>query len=533
MSFKHLIFTGILFSLLLSACRKETPSPYWETDLLVPLFKSEMTIGNIIPDSLITSNPDNSLNLSYNSTFYSLTMDSLFQIPDTTVVDSFLLLVGSINLNPGDAFINSTVEEQYQINNVELVRAIVRSGYIDALIRNTIPKRLKVTFSMPYATKNSQPFTRTVIVPAAVGPNPGWFTDTFRLDGYDIDLRGPTMNSYNTFVYNVIGVIDPTEVGMVTVVPPQGALMSMSFVDLVPQFAKGYLSQTLVSVGPDSTNFDLFKKITSGVLLLEDATATLSLVNNVGVDATATVSELTSVNTRSNTSVSLNHSVINTPINLNRAVDLGNGNGPVAPQTYSVTLNTSNSNFKDMLENLPDKFRYSLSAEINPLGNVSGNNDFIYYGKGLNANLNLNIPLSLAMGNLTMMDTVDFGAIDPENNNINSGQLTLYAENGFPFDCSVFLTMLDANGNSLGELMPTINTIDEAPLGTNNIVSQPRMTKLIIPIPATQITALENTKKMKLKIVFHTSNYPDYIKIYSFYKIGMQVVGEFNYTVGQ
>lgn len=524
---KVLFFSAILI-FGLTACRKESPSPSWDADFLLPLLKGEMDLGTIIPDSLQTSNPDNSLNLSYNSTFYSLTMDTLFKIPDTTMLYSYLVPLGYLVVNPSDVFINSTDEQQYPINNVELVKVTVRSGYIQAKVENTVHKRMRITFTMPLATKNSQPFVRTVTVPRAIGNTPGLFEDTFRLDGYSMDLRGSNMNAYNTFIYQTYGIIDPTEVGSDTVYAQEGAELEVSFKEIIPEYAKGYLSQTVVNVGPDSTNFDLFKKITAGVLRLEDATATLSLVNNIGVDGTLTISELTSVNTRTNTTLSLNHSSINTPININRALDGGNGN--VIPQVWSTTLNTTNSNFKDMLENLPDKFRYGISASINPLGNVSGNNDFIYYGKGLNANLNLNIPLSLAAGNLTMEDTMDFAAIDPENNGVNSGTLTLYATNGFPFDCSISITMLDANNNSLGNLMPVINTIDEAPLGTNNIVSQPRLTKLIIPVPEEKIPALENTKKLKLKLVFNTSTYPNYIKLYSFYKMGFQMVGEFNYT---
>ncbi|MCC7302893.1 MAG: hypothetical protein IT233_09635 [Bacteroidia bacterium] len=526
---QRLLILGLASLLFIcSSCRKERDTPYWDADYLLPLLKGEMDIGNIIPDSLMTSNPDNSLNLSYNSTFYSLTMDTLFRIPDTTMYYSYLVPLGYLIVNPGDVFINSTDEEQYQINNVELVKVTVRSGYIEAKVENTVHKRMKITFTMPYAVKNSQPFSRTVTVPRASGNTPGIFVDTFRLDGYTIDLRGSSMNSFNTFIYQTTGIIDPAETGLDTVYAGEGAELEVSFKSLIPEYAKGYLSQTLVNVGPDSTAFDLFKKITAGVLRLEDATATLSLVNQIGVDAVVSLSELTSVNTRTNTSVSLNHSILNTPVNLNRAVDYGNGN--VAPQTWSVTLNTLNSNFKDMIENLPDRFRYALNANVNPLGNVSGNNDFIYYGRGLNANLNLNIPLSLAAGNLTMTDTMAFAAIDPEKNGVNYGTLTLYVENGFPFDCAITITMLDANGNALGELMPTVNTIDAAPLGTNAIVSQPRITRLIIPVPESKINALENTRHLRLKLVFNTSSYPDYIKLYSFYKMGFQMVGEFNYT---
>ena len=518
----------LLSVFLLLSCRREPGFPSYDTDLLFPLLRSEIDISNILPDSVLGTNPDNSLVLNYNTNFYSLTVDSLFEIPDTTINYGYIVPFGSIIVSPGQDLLNVTDQNQYQINGVELTRVIVKTGYIKAEINNTVNKRMRVVFTIPDAIKNSQPFSKTVIVPAAIGANPGILSDTFHLDGYDIDLRGPNNNSYNTIVFNTLGEVDPTEIGTDEVFAGEGIVMDLSFLDVVPYYARGYFGTGLYPIGPDSSSFDLFKKITSGVLLLEDATAILKLTNYVGVDSRTKIMELTSVNTNSGNAVSLNHPIINTNINLNRAVDYS---GTVAPSIYSVTLNTANSNFKAMLENLPDKFRYQLETEINPMGNVSGGGDFVYYGKGLHANLDLNIPLSLAAGNLTMVDTVPFSALDPETNHINYGNLILYAENGFPFDCTIKFRMLDANMDVIGELMPAISTIDEAPLGTNNIVTQPRMTKLIIPLTSNTISQLERTKNLRLSVVFNTGNYPDYIKIYSTYKIAVQIVGDINYTV--
>jgi hypothetical protein len=506
------------------SCRRSPTLPEWDADFFGPLLKADMGINNLIPDSLITSNPDNSLNLVYESTIYELIADSLFKIPDTTLNYSYLVPAGWVVVTPGSQILNNTGNNQYQLGGAQIKRAVIRNGYMDVLVTNTIHKRLLVQFSMPLTTKNSQPFNKTVVVPAAVGNNPGIFTDTFRLDGYSVDLRGPNGNSYNTLVSSVVGSIHPNEVGVDTVYQGEGVVINLSFKKMVPQYATGYFGQSTHYIGPEETGFDLFRKIVGGSLHLESATMDLNIENGFGVDARVRLSELTSRNTNTGNNVTLNHSIINSTININRATDPG---GQVQPSIYSVTLNNQNSNLKSLLENLPNKLRYALFAEINPLGNVSGSNDFAYYGKGLKINGKLEVPLSLGANGLTFVDTVSFSIGDPEKNPVLSGQMFLYAENGFPLDCEVSLGLLDGNGNLLSEFLPVSSVIDEAPLGSNGIVSSPRLTKLIIPVPEWKIAHVNAAKKVVIKAKFTTTNAPAYLKIYSHYKLKLKVVGDF------
>lgn len=527
---KRQILHFLIVSLLagFSSCRKEPDFPNWDANLFAPIIKTELDLSNLLPDSVISENPNNTLTLAYTNTFYGLTADSLVELPDTTMSYDYLVPAGYIVVYPATPLINQTTQNNYQLNGIQITRAIVRSGYMKVYVRNTVNKRMKVTYTIPCATKNTIPFSKTVIVPAAIGNNAGQFLDTFRLDGYSLDLRGPNLNSYNIMTSTVDALVDPTEIGSDTVFAGQGVEVDVSLLDMIPQYAKGYFGQNNFQVGPDSSFLSLFSHITSGTLLLEDAQVKLTIENFIGADARITLQNLTSINSRTNDYVSLNHPVINSTINITRAVD---NNGVITPDVYTILFNPQNSNIKTMLENMPDWLTYSLYAEVNPLGNVSLNNDFIYYGKGLNAKLEMDIPFSFASDDLTLADTVPFSAIDPEKNNVKEGTLTLFADNGFPFDCSIQVTMLDASGNNLGNLMPVTNTIDEAPVNQSLIVTQPKLTRINIPVSTATMDKLELTRNLIVTAKFNTSAYPNYIKIYNYYKIKVQVVGDFIYNV--
>src|ERR1039458_5993567 len=71
----------------LFSCRRQNPS--WDVNVLAPLVKSTLTINNIIPDSNIHQNSDNSLEIVYNNSLYSFSADKLFKIPDTTLTNFY------------------------------------------------------------------------------------------------------------------------------------------------------------------------------------------------------------------------------------------------------------------------------------------------------------------------------------------------------------------------------------------------------------------------------------------------------------
>jgi hypothetical protein len=253
------------------------------------------------------------------------------------------------------------------------------------------------------------------------------------------------------------------------------------------------------------------------------------------MDARLYINSLSSDNTRTNVNIPLttNYGLIGQPININRAAESGvSGSGNIYPTYANFPLTTSNSNIKPFIENMPDKLGYSMKVITNPLGNVSGSNDFIYADQLLKASLNMQIPLSFIAHNLTLVDTLSLNVGNTGGvQNVKSGTLTLFADNGFPFDAGMQLYLLNSNNQAVDSVFGYANTIDEAPLNSSLVAIGKKLTKIVIPVSAAKMNLLYNTKRIALKVKFNTSAQPNYIKIYSYYGLNVNIVADFNYTV--
>jgi len=523
----------VVFLLIISifiSCRKEDRNPFWDVDLLFPVVKSTLTINNIISDTLLIKNPDNSLDLFYKYSLSSFSIDSLFSIPDTTI-HSIYPAPFTYTVSPGGVIIplfsNSIY---YPLGDAKLSRVTLRSGKMQLTIKSQIKGLVDFTYTLPKVTdKYGNIFDTTFTVPAATQSNGGLFVGVFDLSGYNIDLSGINGFSVNTMVTSYSAILSPTNQGSVTITAAEDVDVANTFLDIVPQYAKGYFGQTVNSVGPDSSFFTMFKNIIGGNINFEDIDIGLHIQNSIGADSRITINQLSSINSQTGNTIPLSHSVIGTPININRSLDNG---GIVIPSTYSVSFNPTNSNIKQFVENLPNQLSYQLDLAINPLGNVSGGNDFVYYDKLMKTDLNMTIPLSLIANNLTMADTLKF-KMPTNSNNVNSGFLYLIVDNGFPFTAETQLYLMDANYVVFDSLISLPNIIAAPLLDGNFISAGKKTTKLTFPIDAEKLVHLRNSPNIFIKLKFNTQNQPNYVKIYSFYELNIKLIADFNYTVGK
>jgi len=487
----------VVFLLIISifiSCRKEDRNPFWDVDLLFPVVKSTLTINNIISDTLLIKNPDNSLDLFYKYSLSSFSIDSLFSIPDTTI-HSIYPAPFTYTVSPGGVIIplfsNSIY---YPLGDAKLSRVTLRSGKMQLTIKSQIKGLVDFTYTLPKVTdKYGNIFDTTFTVPAATQSNGGLFVGVFDLSGYNIDLSGINGFSVNTMVTSYSAILSPTNQGSVTITAAEDVDVANTFLDIVPQYAKGYFGQTVNSVGPDSSFFTMFKNIIGGNINFEDIDIGLHIQNSIGADSRITINQLSSINSQTGNTIPLSHSVIGTPININRSLDNG---GIVIPSTYSVSFNPTNSNIKQFVENLPNQLSYQLA------------------------------------NNLTMADTLKF-KMPTNSNNVNSGFLYLIVDNGFPFTAETQLYLMDANYVVFDSLISLPNIIAAPLLDGNFISAGKKTTKLTFPIDAEKLVHLRNSPNIFIKLKFNTQNQPNYVKIYSFYELNIKLIADFNYTVGK
>lgn len=520
----------IIISVILFSCRKDLKRPYWDADFSTPILKSELGMGNLLPDSLIQTDANNALNLVYNNTVFRFDMDEMVKIPDTTVINAYGMILNSYTFNPGQYFLNQTQTNSYALNGAQIGKIIIKSGGIYFKAISEIQEKTEFTYIISKAKKNNQSFQKIITVPAAPPGGKALHSEYVDLSGYEFDLTGPFGNTYNTFEAQIFARISPSG-NPVTVYLGDSLIMQTVFKDLVPYYAKGYFGQVNFNSGIGESDFSLFNKITNGTLSLEKAKLTFSVENGIGADASFKINSLSAQNNRTGNTIQLNHSIIGSTINLNRAIDKL-WNTPAAISTYYYNeFNNTNSNFKSMLELLPGKLNYDIDIALNPLGNVSGGNDFIHADHGLNVNLLLEMPLSFSSNKLTLTDTttVNFSDIK-EYDNVQSALLTLIAENGFPFDAEVQLTPVLKDGSLLEPLF-TNNPIKAADVNAAYKVEKTKTSNLKIPLNKSKLEQLKEAEKMIITISLTTQPQNELLKIYSDYKMKLHLTGDFSYRV--
>ena len=524
------MITALFFS-----CRKELNKPSWDTEILAPIVNASMNINNILPDSILQANPDSSLKIVFNNDIYKLNMDSLFNIPDTILHSAYASPFASYVFNPGDPIpFPASSETTYPIaGGVQLKTVTIKSGFVTFNVKSYIHEVTDYVYSIPCAKLGGTGpiFSKPISVPAAVGSTPGVFNQTYDLSAYVFDLTGIAHNKVNTIATGLTANISPLG-SPVTVTNTDSLVINNTFKSIIPYYAKGYFGHNIYTIGPGTTDFTLFDRIVSGSIDLEDVNFNFNIENPIGLDSRLNISNISSINTHTSTTVNLNDfagTVIGAPININRASE---GAGIVYPTYANFPLTTANSNIKPVIENLPNKFGYALTIETNPLGNISGSTDFIYSDKLLKATMNMEIPLSLVANNLTLEDTLALSISKTDGTqNLHGGTITLFAENGFPFDAQLQLYLLNDSNVAVDSLFEYTNTIVEAPINASLRAIGKKLTKISIPLSEAKINSLYDTKRVLLKVKFNTSAQPQYIKIYSDYSINVKLVGDFNYTV--
>ncbi|MBI3509864.1 MAG: hypothetical protein HY064_04315 [Bacteroidetes bacterium] len=521
---------------LLCTCRRGDPS--WETGLVFPIAHASMSIDNLVPDSLTSINSDGSVKLVYSTDFLGLNMDTLFDFPDTTITNSYNIPFGNPTFLPGQAVTPNTPNQTtFAVNSAQLVFGILESGILTMKMKNDIRRRIIVNYQIPNATLNGNPFDTSFTVQAAPDSiHANYLTVALDLSGYSIDFTGTNHDRVNTLTTLFTATIDPTETLPVIVYPADTVAVIATYAGVRPSYIRGYFGNQNIHIGPEESYFSVFHKVRSGSIGLDSLKMSLSIDNYVGMDARITMNSIWSRNSRTNNSVYLNHPIIGTTINVNRAT-YTYSDPPSAPSSYNYVFDNSNSNAKALLENLPDELGYDVTLITDPLGNVSGNNDFLYTQYGIKAKLDVEMPLNFFADQLVIADTsaVNFSSVKNKEK-IEKGTLTLYAQNEFPFEAGMQIYLLDAFGNVNDSIVLAPGRINEAITGVQNnytVAIGYSSSEIKIPISADQTQHLLNSTKVIFKTTFDTHTNPTYVKIFSSNHLDLQLSADFDYLIGK
>jgi len=505
---KSIVFV-LLFGSFIS-CKKETS---WDVDLAIPIARSHLNISNFFGDTIFQADPTGLLHIAFSRDLINFTMDSLVNLPDTTV-DLGYIIPFNTSLSPGVQIFSNSLSTDKEItfdvsNGVELNKAIVRKGFLKIDYKNTYAQPLQFDYIINSATLWGSQLTVNQVVPGSSS-----LTKIYALDGYNINLTGISGNKVNTLVQTY--TISTAASGASDVlIQGQGLTINLSFIDIVPEYIQGYFGQQDLSFGPDSSNFDFLNNFSTSNLALTQSAINFRIINEFGIEMSSSINNFKSIKTSPANVVALNSGNMLQSINVGRASKTNNPSNPVFPWFKQININSTNSNLNPFLENLPNYLGYSVKAKLNPLGNISAGNDFAYYGRGLKVIADVDIPLALSANYFSL---VNFSKVDltqlKELEDVNSCEIRLSARNNYPFTARIQGYMLNEQNQIIDSLfIPGQNMIESAITDGNNVVLNYVDSKLVASFDKTKIENLAQCKQIKFVSYLYLPNQPTPIKI--------------------
>ena len=519
--FKASILVLLLSALAFSSCRK-SGDLHWDTDVLVPLLHSSLDVWDIMGDTNLVENPDQSMSVVVDDKIELLDPDKVIEVYDTLAVDIFNIPL-YLQYAPGDQVTKSESSVTMDLGDMELSFARARVAVMKFYVTNTIKQPLRVKYELLSSNKDGKSFEIIEDVPAAGSSGSSYSIKTIQLDDYDMDMTGDG-TQVNTVVSRTTVWLHP-DADSIWITPADTVLIISTFEDLKVDYVQGYFGKKDY-IGKGSSSINMFGNFKSGSFDLDKVNARLKIRNYVGMDVQLKLNKLSSYNNRLHKELALNHPIIGSQLNIARAKENGSTIEDVKPteESYSIL----GSNLDALIENMPDSLLFDISAHINPLGNVSSGNDFLYFEKGIEASIEMEIPLKFSANNLMIEDYSSLNFDDK--GKLKSGLLNVQFLNSFPFDLDLQFYVLNKEKQIVDSLFSNPETILSGTVDSQGYVSAPKFRKLIIPLTKAKIELLRSSSDLLIRARVNSFENRS-LRLFQNNNLDIQIVGDLKYEL--
>ena len=429
---------------------------------------------------------------------------------------------------PAQNLVEREDEIEYEFGGARLTQVQIKSGSILMKVESSIEEAIILDYKVPNSvgSDGSGIVQREWTIPAAKPGEKVYVEERFPIDGFLIYMYGKSPNELPTYnhIYNeLVARIEYSGVER-TLSLDDKIEIEFGLVDLVPELVigdPGYHELTL----KDTLQVGLFNNI-DGSLSLEDATMNIDFYNSFGIEAEITADNIVGKNTRKSKDVKLIATDLSTPIFLGKSI---NGSSYTVYEE-SVTLDKSNSNLKQFLENMPDKIFPDLFVKIRHRGTVN-QGDFAFDFSELKANLKIEVPLIIGMDSLTISSTEEIDLFaNEEIEKIKGSKIYVNVENDFPISGIMELEFLDASGSLISKAFNGANNIMMAAEVDENTgkTALPAESTLEITFTKTEMAALQNATEVRIIAQFDTKDAQRY-QMYSDYGINVNISTQITY----
>lgn len=427
---------------------------------------------------------------------------------------------------PTQDVIDEDVGITMYMGGAEIKTFKVATGRLKIHLESTIQEDMSMVLALPGATKDGNSFYQEVKLPAAQAGGVSVRDEIYNMGGYLLDFRGknPTVTDTVNTYHQILKVTMDSSGRKVAVGLSDSIRITYTMEAMTPEYAIGYLGQSLERSGPEKAGFELFNGL-SGNLGLEDVKVNLVMRNSIGADGRVKLYELKGENIFDERFVALNSWAINSDFYVSAP--------PFQRGAYTETImsmDANNSNIKGFLENMPQFLHYDVESEVNPFGNVSGWKDFVFDDSRLDVFLRVEAPLSASLGSIILRDTqkVNFKSLG-DMQRVKSGFFILDFDNGFPIQFGLDIVLLDANYQELQALeVGPEQFVAQAQADANGFPIASRQTQLRIGLSRENAWALSKAEHVLIRYKLDGSS-GGVKRLYNQSKVKVKARAEFEY----
>lgn len=302
----------------------------------------------------------------------------------------------------------------------------------------------------------------------------------------------------------------------------------LEFVDIIPEYGIGNFNTYALSTHQSIGLNEFIDLNVSGNVFFSNYQIDCQIRNYLGLDIKTTIENINSYS--NGNAVPLENQWINKTQNITRASL--NSSYTVTPTKYSYEFDETNSNINTMFETIPDSISIDYDLLINPLGNNSLDNDFIFYEKNIEVDFSLRSALIVGLNNFSITDTTSFTTISDSIKNTHDITFYLICDNLFPINTDPIIYLLDTNNVVVDSLFSDDQQIIQATPNGNNKITVPQQTILSTSIKNETISDKLNTiDKAIIKAVFYTKDYNNTYPIYADYYIDFKLTADFKQNI--
>ena len=416
-----------LFVLLLAAvafgCKREPTT--WTVDVALPLIDDGWSWVDVIEASSENGSIDVEEGapavLRFEGPVAYWEIPSLTELPDTIVAQELTpdFMGGPFPVPPGTVLLDSEEDIVFQGIDQQFSGLVLSVGRIDYLVESSTNGHVELQYTFPSVTIGGEPVELKVVLPPSDGVAFQTESGAIDLAGAVIDLTGVSGNEINRIASQlVIGTpADITDTAQVY--GTDSIRVRMHFQDMFVEQIAGYFGQETVAFDVDQTVFQP-ADFPGGFLQIEPTRAKLQFRNTIAADLRLQLDAL------SLDGIAVSHPALGVPQQIARADWSG---GEVEPTVWEIDLLETAPSLFDLLGYLPEVVTASGEALLNPLGDVSGGQDFLDTREPPQLYLDFEWPLEGAVEDFRVVRSLALEGTDLTG---FTGELIVRITNGYP-----------------------------------------------------------------------------------------------------